>query len=83
MHALRNLLAGLLTRLLDGLLDDLSDLLLRTAELRAAELLAAELLAELLQRWGTGHHRHECSIRRQKEANIRDHAGFFGINPTR
>jgi len=53
LHALRDLLARLLTRVLDRLLDHLRDLLLR----------AADLLTELLQGLGTGHHRHECSIR--------------------
>ncbi|GAA3031572.1 hypothetical protein GCM10010448_11950 [Streptomyces glomeratus] len=57
LHALRDLLARLLTRLLDGLLDDLSDLGLGTAELLAV------LLPELLYGLGTGHDRHECSIR--------------------
>jgi hypothetical protein len=54
LHPLRDLLARLLTSLLDRLLDHLGELLLR----------AAHLLAELLQGRSTGHHRHECSVRR-------------------
>ncbi|GAA3888203.1 hypothetical protein GCM10022207_64580 [Streptomyces lannensis] len=48
LHALGDLLARLLTGLLDRLLDDLRDRLLR---------------ADLLHGLGSGHHRHECSIR--------------------
>ncbi|GGN73215.1 hypothetical protein GCM10011579_051130 [Streptomyces albiflavescens] len=73
LHALRDLLARLLAGLLDRLLDDLCDLLL------AAHLLAVLLLAVLLQGLGTGHHRHECSIRcHHGKANIWDHVGFIG-----
>ncbi|MCX4791818.1 hypothetical protein OG369_38830 [Streptomyces sp. NBC_01221] len=54
LQTLRDLLARLLAGLLDRLLDHLRELLLR----------GADLWAELLQGWGTGHHRHECSIRR-------------------
>jgi hypothetical protein len=53
LHALRDLLARLLAGLLDGLLDHLRELLLGPGD----------LLAELLQGRGTGHHRHECSVR--------------------
>ncbi|GGJ56106.1 hypothetical protein GCM10010121_078360 [Streptomyces brasiliensis] len=73
LHALRDLLARLQAGLLDRLLDDLRELLLR----------ATHLLAELLQGRGSGHHRHEGSIRCHGEADIEVYIGCFGMIPTR
>jgi hypothetical protein len=76
LHPLRDLLARLLAGLLDRLLDHLRELL------RTAELLAAGLLAELLQRLGTGHHRHESSISTPRESRHKRLCWLFQIIPT-
>lgn len=70
--ALLQLLLDLLQRLLQALGDLLAGLL---GHLRELLLPGADLRAELLQGRGTGHHRHECSIRRHREAGIRDDVG--------